>query len=124
MIQEKQLTKIPELDSFAMELKANGFTVIVTENPSTWITFFKNGHIGYVEKGYFSEYNFSTVHKPSAANGTGFRVLEMAELTIKNANCALEMPTWARNIDKILYYSTPEEFINARANQWAKYYIL
>lgn len=132
MTQEKQLTKFPELDAFALELKANGFTVILSEEPTTYFHFFKDGFLGYVQKGYYSGYDYSTQHKPSSEHGTAFEIeSNTMELSVKMANkCLVKMPGWVRNRqnqklrseDKVILYASPEEFIQKQS--WAKYYIL
>lgn len=120
------LTKLQELDNFAHQLKEAGFTVILTEESphtglSTFLHFWKDGRMGYVQKSHFGGYDFFTVHKPSKQNGTGFGVLDMTELTLENAQKALSKPGWALN-DKVDYYNSPEEFV--AKEQILKYYIL
>lgn len=122
-----QLTKFPELDNFARELKENGFTVIIghRDELDTWFHFFKDGKMGYVQKSYYGGWDFSSTHKPSRENGTGFGVLDMAELTIDNANKAINSHGWSvKETQNVKKWQSPEEFINSTHAIWAKYAIL
>lgn len=128
-----QITKVPELDIFARELKEAGFTVIASKGYSdlpTWLHFFKDGKMGYVQKSYFHGFDFSTTHKPCKDFGTGFSVLQETELSLENANKALRQPTqWAgrkrgQTTENIKYYFSPEDFINSPMNKGGEYYTL
>lgn len=122
------LTKHPELDEFAYLLKENGFTVIIPrrEELPTWFHFFKDGKMGYVQKSYYSGFDFSSEHKPCKNYGTGLGVHQMVDLTIENAIDALNEMGWKndRNYNKINHYKSADEYINAPTNEWAKNEIL
>lgn len=115
----KQPTKIEELNSFAKELHDNGFVIIVPKKPSTWFKAFKDGAFIYVQKAYFSGFDFSTVHKPSRENGTGHGVIQMGELTMENAKKAEFYSRNGQNIhnrSKISYYSSVEDYFKGATN--------
>ena len=56
------------LQSFADELKANGFKIYYSPyddgRKTTYFYFVEGDNIGYCQEGYFGGLQFSTVHKP------------------------------------------------------------
>jgi hypothetical protein len=127
----KKLTRFAELDHFAHLLKENGYTVIVCERKDndlpTWLHFYKNGGMGYVQLDKYGRASFSIQYKPSREHGTGCGITdEFADLTLKNAEKATSnrLPNWfySRNSKPIQLWRSAEEFISK--NTILKYYIL
>lgn len=133
----KTFAKDEQLNTFAHELLANGFQLIVLipdadKQPANYFWFSKDDKIGSVNKGYFGEYTFSTVHRPCRECGTGYRAeivdgeeqgsTQWAELTIKNALQALAFaPSWAYSTDckAIVKYKSAQDFVESHNKQWA-----
>lgn len=89
----------PETKAFADLLKENGFDVIITiwgdNKPRSYFYFHKGGKIGYFEDGGMHGFIFNSVHKPSREVGTGYRIKETFEPTIKDAEDAFcNAPSW------------------------------
>lgn len=86
----------PELQAFADELKANGFTIFFytpSGSQCTDMHFEKGEKIGYVHQDYYKNgWNFGTVNKPCHYQGTGYRLLSEVPLTIENAEKTLAAP--------------------------------
>jgi len=121
-------THIKELQQFAQLLKENGYIVIIQDPEATYFHFWKQDVLGYVQKEYFSGYGFSYEYKPSREHGTGQRVFEMTELTLKNAQHTISMAAKRREKEEYnhsrapQFWNSPQEFING--NKWAKYLIM
>ena len=116
-------TKSELLENFLTKLKENGFDVYVPEKPSTYAHFVKNNKIGYVQEAYFGGLEFSTVHKPSRENGTGFGLNRdgLFDPSIEDAVKALiDCPLRAddRNVKK---YSSWDEYVSSPVNSIIKY---
>jgi len=124
----KKQIQANELTEFANELKANGFTVLVSAKyPFEWLHFYKDGNFGTVGSNGFYNYNFGTVHKPCTECGTGFGTDRDTNLTIESANNSLvSAPNWATANERkaIKKYTSIEDFINSTHNKWAEYYTL
>ncbi len=121
--------QIENLLQFATVLKENGFTVLVPnrEEKSGWIKFYKNGFFGCIDCEYFGGYNFGTVHKPCRECGTGFGIVQGAELLASNAEkCLISAPNWATSTQRqaIKPYKDIDDFISSTHNLWAKYSVL
>ena len=107
------------LHDFVTELKKNGFDVYTSskDNGYSYCFFVKDDKIGYVESDYFFGLNFSTVHKPCQAFGTGFGLNRaVTEPKIENAlQCFMVCPDTYRNykgVETIKKYSDWAEYIS------------
>ena len=95
-----------DLNEYADLLRRNGFTIIAVTKPGHSFTFEKDGNFGNIEAGYFyrSMANFSTEHKPSKGNGSGFgfrRDLDRSTaLTLQNAIDCLKYASHATTARK------------------------
>lgn len=103
-----------ELQKYGKKLLANGFRVFQHEKGSSWLTFGKNGNVGYVEHDRFRGWSFSTVHKANRTTGTGFQVeREIPNATIDNAyNTFVFAPNWAseKDRDSIVKYNNIDDW--------------
>jgi len=113
-------------DDFVQTLKDNGFKVFTssTEQP-TWAHYVKDNKIGYMQLDYFGGLTFSTVHKPCAKFGTGFRLDERGKYnpTLKDAEQGFIIaPQWARgNLSDIKKYDSWNNYLSYPTNQILKY---
>ena len=117
-----KITQFDELNEYAQLLKDNGFTVIYhvvkeDEQLPTWLHFFKNGYMGYVQVHKYRGASFSHEYKPCREHGTGCACVDGAELTIENAEKATgPIPSWIyrgkRNPEPVKLWQSAEEFIN------------
>lgn len=120
------ITNDAELNAFADELKTLGYTIIAPEKPSTFMFFFKDGRMGYVQKSMLGGgYDFSTTHKPNSKSGTGYSVSRNAELNRLEAAKTLQglIPSFAYDAVNVKRYESPEEFVGFSTNQILKYQI-
>lgn len=103
-----------ELKKYSEKLLANGFRVFQHEKGSSWLTFGKNGNVGYVEHHPFRGWSFSTVHKSNTTTGTGFQVeREIPNATIDNAYSTLVFaPNWAseKDRDSVVKYNNIDDW--------------
>jgi hypothetical protein len=116
-------TKSELLENFLTTLKAAGFEVYVPEKPSTYAHFVKDNKIGYVQEAYFGGLEFSTVHKPSHENGTGFGLNRngLFNPTIKDAEMAFMIAPYKSYSGTIKKYKSWGEYISSPVNQIIKY---
>jgi hypothetical protein len=113
------------LEAFAHELKANGYTVLVSAvHPFEWLHFEKGGYFGTVGPDYFYGYNFGTVHKPCREAGTGYGLGRQVDLSFAEAEKCLTHSTWPEHRPAVKFYKSVEDFLAATNNKWAEYYIL
>lgn len=82
-------------------------------SPVTYLHFTKGNMIGYVQLGYFGTYEYSTVHKPSKGNGTGFS-LKRDNIAPLDYSKAFYPPNWAMRY-AVTKYRDWEEFVKSRA---------
>ena len=117
----KTIFKDHLLNSFANELLNNGFRLLVPVEPSTYCHYEKGGNLGYCQRDYFGGLTFSTVHKPSKENGTGFRVSDATyEPTIKDAESAFRVAPFLANSKGILKYTSFDDYLKYPTNQIIK----
>lgn len=110
------------LKGFVAELKQNGFKVYVVDDnkPITFINFEKGFNVGYVQDDYFGGLNFSSVHKPSQGNGTGFQIhKEIIKPTIQHALDCFDKPYWAKG--NILKWKSFDEYRKSPIGSILKY---
>lgn len=122
-LKQKQLTSLPELDAFALLLKENGFEVILSDKPRSYFHFAKNGNIGYVQKSYFSGYDFSINYKPTAKFGTGYNYKQMVDLSLETAEKTLNRKKYPIE-GKVQFYESANEYIKQEITAFFNYYIL
>jgi len=117
-------TQTQELKDFSKLLQENGFTVIVSaKHPFKWLYFEKDGKLGTVSPSHYSGFDFSTVHKPCNAAGTGYGISQDSELSVALANDSLAMGWKDRPVSsEVVKYKNAQDFI--KRNAWAEYYIL
>ncbi len=81
------------------------------DNVITYVHFVEGNKIGYVQVEYYGGLKYSTVHKPSKDNGTGFGIDPLDMDSILNYSQAFYVPFWARR-----YSATPwdnwEDYVN------------
>lgn len=103
-------------------LKEKGFRVFTTyyasaRDNTTFIWFSKDDRIGYCQISYHGGFDYSTVHKPSKENGTGFSMNTGVDASIQYAlntlNSYTEYPEYLKGTT-IVKYKTLQEFINMR----------
>jgi hypothetical protein len=115
---------VEKFNRFADLLRENGFRVAVSENhPYKWLYFEKNGKIGNVNYGYYSSFNFCSVHKPNIQAVTGFLITKANELTLHDAYRSLNRPEGGLNY-QVERWKSLDEFIASSYAKWARYYIL
>lgn len=104
---------MPQVREYAELLLKNGFDIAIYEKPNCrWITFGKDGNLGYCQYDKVFGWSFSTVHKPCKEYGTGFRVTEnIWNPTIKDAEIVFQRPSWA-NRSIVKRYDNLEEYVN------------
>ena len=110
----RNLLNNKDLNEFANLLLDNGFKVMIHKPESTWIHYEKDGKIAYVQIDRWKT-SFSSVHKGDREIGSAFRVSDNVDLTVENAEEALNIPRWALNRyrhKKIKTYSSLEEYKN------------
>jgi len=106
------------LVDFMRELLGAGFQIFVYDGQaSKKVTYFKivkDNQIGYVQKGHFGGFDFSTVHKPNRDTGTGFSMAqEVSDPTIEMAEkCFSLAPYWATTSQResVIKYKNWDEY--------------
>ena len=112
------------LKGFVTLLKENEFKVYISqEDKISYVHFELNNNIGYVQDNYFGGLDFSSVHKPSQKNGTGFQIhKEIIEPTIKHAtDCFILKPYWASRAGEVQKYKSFEDYKTSPSNSILKY---
>lgn len=124
---QKAIEDEAALEAFKIELTGVGYVVIEPNKEGQyypWFFFWKDGCMGYVAIDHFQGYNFSTAHRPSTDHGIGYDIEKGAELTLENAaKCLTHFPTLANRKNPPEFYTSPEDFINYKGNQWMKYQV-
>jgi hypothetical protein len=98
------MTKELNLYNFALQLKKEGFKVFTKHyqslngefNPENngvpYFHFSKDGVLwGYCQPNYYGGYSFSIDYKPTRSHGSGRQILDMVDITIKNAERTLSL---------------------------------
>ncbi len=125
-----QIFKSELLQSFADELKENGFKIYYSPyddgRKTTYFYFVEGDNIGYCQENYFGGLSFSTVHKPCRECGTGYGLNEdgIYEPTIKDARKAfINYPNWATAKDRqaVKKYKNWEDYQTIAVNRILKY---
>lgn len=120
-----KITTNDTLNELAESLSNQGFQIIVPEKPSTYLHYFKDGKMCYVQVAYFGGFDFSIDCKPRKDTGSGVQILTNVDATIDNALKVFNTsyPHWAYK-QKPTYWESAEQYVNYSLNTTLGVYIV
>ena len=100
--------ELESIEELIKEAKSLGYEVFSPKKLTSYFFFTKENKIGYCQFSRVGGVHFSTVHKPSTGNGTGF-VASSFEEALGYA------PAWAGPNPRIVKYKSWDDFVK---NYW------